>query len=528
MQPQVTSDSFNMRTSILSPSDAVIGHIMSFLPPKAVGKILSTCSELRARMLPNETIWRNIATQMKIPRQISQLSWKETVLLDSFWVWGSVFKETKIKLQVNTPPNVPQLCEEGPKRVFHFYNKNAVESHDLNRVVDNKADNNEKMTQLFYSLVDQPKKDQANTVYFNDGDKVINVGLGFLSQTNMNGEKENTTQIGICDKSGKIERSFKILNCLPISMIKIRRNTIFLCVTDSKYPVYPDYYFHELPKDLTEITFANFTCIRGSCYLESQTHITIFQQKKTYVYDLDEQRKSKLELKDLAQIPFPSKTTDGWYTMAHQKLIVNDVMVCLGVFSGLFGFDLKTHKVIWRNEFFLKENTPKLIPSNDGSHIFAIARDSKEDPDKKGLLFILNALTGKDIGMKQIDDINETDKTIILSYNSIGYLDKNGNFVFKEFSLPPDIVIDKDNRSIEEPEAPSTIENQEMTLVDPQMSQKQNIVQKHKKIKKITPKSTFFNNIKNIAKWGLLAFTVFAIIKALYILKKDQKFRLIK
>ncbi|MBA3723050.1 MAG: hypothetical protein H0W88_11720 [Parachlamydiaceae bacterium] len=526
MQPQVTSDLSNMRTSILSPSDAVIGHLMSFLPPKAVGMVLATCSELRARMLPNETIWKNLAPHMKIPRQISQLSWKETVLLDAFWERG-VLKETKIKLQVNTPPNVPQLCEEGPKKVFHFYNSNAIESHDLNRLEGNKADNNEKMTQLFYNLVDQPKKDQANTVYFNDGDKVINVGLYYISLTNMNGDIENTTQIDICDKSGKIERSFKILNCLPISMIKIRRNTIFLCVPKNSNPTYPTYYFHELPKDSTEILFANFTSIRGSCYVESQTHIIIFQQKNTYVYDLDEQRKGKLELNDLAQIKFPSIMED-MSPIAHQKLIVNDMMVFLGVFPGLFGFDLKTEKVIWKDRYFHKDNTQKLIPSNDGSHIFAIAPNSKEDPDKNGYLVIINALNGKRIGMIKIDDINETDKTIILSYNSIGYLDKNGNFVFKEFSLPPDIVIDKDNRSIEEPEAPSTIENQEMTPVEFKGSQKQNIVAKHKKIKKSTPKSTFFNNIKKIVKWGLLVFSVFAIIGTIQFLKTDTKFRLIK
>ncbi|MBA3722287.1 MAG: hypothetical protein H0W88_07790 [Parachlamydiaceae bacterium] len=528
MQPVVTNNSSNTHASILSPSDAVLTHILSFLPPKSTGHILTTCSELRSRIFQNETVWKNNAAQMKIPRQISHLSWKKTVLLDAFWERG-ILKVTNVKLQVNTPPNVPQLGEEGPKKVFHFYNSKAIETHDLNAIDGNKNGNDKNTANSSYRVVEQ--NNQSSTIWFNDGDKVLGV------EPFSRGEIVKGIKITVYDKDGKIERSFQIRSYdTQFDAIRIKRNTLFLYYFWKKETNHHqlNMYFTPIPNDQDEVFLSDLTCLRGWCYTESPTDVTIFKMSKIFRYNLDEQRKGPLKLEDLERIPFPfTNQGNGLFPPADisdplkslQRIMVHDVIVFLGM-DGLFGKDAKAVRQLWKHPNF-DIDFDHLIPSNDGSHIFAIAQNNPKDPEKNGYLMIFNALSGRQIGMIKIDDSNKDYRKIMLSYNSVGYVNKNGDFVFKEFSFPPEMVIEKGNRSIEDP-ASTLIENNEPTSEENKASKPTTFVGESKKIKIITPKNSIFSLVKRIAKWGLAAFTVFALIRTIYLFKADPKFRLIK
>ncbi|MBA3722289.1 MAG: hypothetical protein H0W88_07800 [Parachlamydiaceae bacterium] len=530
MQPQVTDNTALMHASILSPSDAVFGQIMSYLPPKASGQVLITCSELRSRILQNETIWRNYALHMKISRPFHNFSWRKTVFIDSFWEKG-VLKETKVKLQVNTPTSIPQLCEEGPKRVFHFYNGNAIESHDLN--VNPGENVNNKTKAHFHQVLEANNK--GNTICFNDGEKVLGVEI---MPDLVHGTKTAKLKIAVYDRNGKIEQSLTVSPCVELDAIRIMKNILILHRKMGDH--WSTLLLHPLSKDLVKIKAKEFSCQVSRSHTVSPTHITLFRKTKVYKYNLDEQRIGPLKPKDLELIPISFKKEDIPLT-TRQRLIVQDRIIFLGD-RGLFIKDLRTGENLADPNFnsnfdYKNKNTDYLIPSNDGSHIFGIVHNNPKDPEKNGLL-IFNALNGKQIRKVEISDSNKDYANMKLSYSSIGYLDKYGDFVFKEFTLPPELVIVKGDKVVEEPTLP-LIEESEISPVEPleiiEMNpietietQPTKIVENHKKIKQLTLKSTFLNNIKKIAKWGLLAFAFFAIIKALYILKTDQKFRLIK
>ncbi|MBA3723051.1 MAG: hypothetical protein H0W88_11725 [Parachlamydiaceae bacterium] len=386
------------QTSISKPSEAVLAHIISFMGPKQLANTIETCSELRIRILNNDKIWHNTAIQMRIPKPIRNLSWRDIVLMEQSWL-RNIFTKTVHKIE--TPG--PNFGNEEPLGTFSLYSGTFIESYDsYNKKSIYRGEGKGPLADFFIH-------------YFNGIQGIATKTLTF-SISDTTDQTANNFVMTIFNKELKITKTIQIANCPSHYMHKLRliNDTIFF---DIAWQTGKIHYFYKIPNNSCSIKLSDLTVIPGFSSSIHDSLVHIYQMNAVQIYNVETQTTVQRNI--------------GVTPNLKSMLLIQNTLIQL-TDQRMIGKALNDSGEIVELWNFPKGSYYRLIPPNDDSHIFAM-----EDSSDYKTFVIFNALTGKEL--TKIEAEIETDHRgknlakIFLKHNSFSYTQKGFNLIVKEF-----------------------------------------------------------------------------------------------
>ncbi|MBA3722292.1 MAG: hypothetical protein H0W88_07815 [Parachlamydiaceae bacterium] len=381
------------------PSDDILAHIFSYTRPKDVENMIRSYSTLRVRILNNDKIWQNIAVQMKIPKFLDSLSWRQIVLVDQPWQ-RNVPKKAQIKLNRLLHERV---CHENPQGIYHLVNSTGVVSVDV------------KKNKVISTVTKKGELENYSIRYF-DGTQgvassIVTVGL-------KNGKVE-LLSLAIFDKILKITKIIMISACPSPRFVKIIKNIIFFECNNI-------YYFYEVPMNSTRninISLNDLKAIKGFSYSIHESQINIYQENHIQIYSFDRLNAEGLRY---FQRNLPNNI------QFKDMLLIQNVLI-LATPTQITGYDFNENNaqspVLWNFPHNSEGFGLVLSSSIDDSPLFAIK--------SIGRTLIYNVFSGKNIG--EVEGLlNYHLDFLFLKHNSFNFVDYSAQwFNTQEFQPYP-------------------------------------------------------------------------------------------
>ncbi|MBA3722290.1 MAG: hypothetical protein H0W88_07805 [Parachlamydiaceae bacterium] len=413
--------------SFSKPSDDILAHIFSYTRPKDVENMILTYSTLRVRILNNDKIWQNIAVQMKIPKFLDSLSWRQIVLVDQPWQ-RNVPKKTQIKLNRLLHERV---CHENPQGIYHLVNSAGVVSVDV------------KKNKVISTVTKTGELGDYSIRYFNGtqgvASSIVTIGL--------KRGKFNTLKLAIFDKNLNISQRINISQCPSPSFVKIVKNIIFFECNNI-------YYFYEIPKITTQyidIKLSDLKAIKGFSYSINESQINIYQENHIQIYSFDRLNADGLRY---FQRNLPNNI------QFNDILLIQNVLILM-TSTQVSGYDFNENNaqppVLWNFPHSSDGVVLNLRSPIDNSPIFAI----------KSIVstLIFNVFSGKNIG--KVEEIlnNQVLDVLFLKHNSYNFVNYSSEwFNTQEFQPYPYPVL--------QPVEPLPLEESEPLKEVPQLDEK--------------------------------------------------------